>query len=186
MMKVTLKNVQISFPELFVATTPKDYPTQNPAYSAVFVFDKGGEAHKAVEEAVKAVAKEAWLKKADAKLEEFRFNKMKFPMKDGDKTDKDYLQGKMSLTAKRQKSLGKPLVLDRDKSPISEEDDKIYTGAIVNAVVDVWAQTGANEGVRCQLVGVQYAAAGERIGVSAPDVADFDEIELSDEDDGLE
>lgn len=180
-MKVVLKNVRLSFPNLFVATVPKDYPTQKPAYSASFTFDKNDDNHKKLEEAVKTVAEDMFKAKSGKKLAEFRPNKMKFPIKDGDDSEKDYLKGKMTITAKRQASLGRPLVINSDKTPLTADDDKMYGGVWVNASVEIWAQDVPNDGIRCQLLAVQFSKHGERLGGSAPTDADFEEIEVSED-----
>ena len=180
-MKVVLKNVRLSFPNLFVATVPKDYPTQKPVYSARFTFDKDSDNHKKLEEAIKTVATEMFKDKGAKKLAEFRPNKMKFPIKDGDDSEKDYLKGKMTLTAKRQASLGRPLVINSDKTPLTADDDKMYGGAWVNASVEIWAQGSPNDGIRCQLLAVQFYKDGDRLGGAAPTDADFEEIVIEDD-----
>ena len=181
-MKVVLKNVRINFPTLFKAEVPERFPNQKPSYSANFTIDKGSDNLKKLEEAIEAAAIEKWADKGKKKVAEYRANTQRFCMKDGDNTEKDYLKGKMTLTAKRQEQLGRPLVIDALKSPITIDDGKNFNGATVNASVVIWAQDGANPGIRCQLLSVQLVKEGSGGGATPTD-ADFDEITLDDEDD---
>ena len=184
--KVVLKNVMLNFPNLFKATSSPQYPTQKPSFSTQLIIPKGSDAEKVFESAVAKVAKEQWGDKAVKKLKEYRPNKMKFPARDGDDLDdKPWATGKVLLTAKRSETAGRPAVVDQLKQPVLQDDDRIYSGAVVNASVVVAAQAGQNDGIRCQLIAVQFVKHGERLsgGPTATD-ADFEEIEISD-DDGL-
>jgi hypothetical protein len=181
--KVVLRNVTLNFPNLFKATSSPQYPTQKPAFSTQLIIPKGSDAEKAFEAAVVKVAKEQWGDKADKKLKEYRPNKMKFPARDGDDLDdKPWAVGKVLLTAKRSETAGRPAVVDQLKQPMLEDDQRIYSGAVVNASVVVAAQAGQNDGIRCQLVAVQYVKNGERLagGPAATD-ADFEEIKIEED-----
>jgi hypothetical protein len=72
-------------------------------------------------------------------------------------------------------------VFDFDKSPLTEQDGKIYSGCFVTAVIDVFGhyhKKGGNR-VLAQLKGVQYAGPGEAFGGGAPASADdFDEVDV--------
>jgi len=70
----------------------------------------------------------------------------------------------MLLCAKRKESDGRPLVLNNDKSPLVKDDGRIYSGAYVNATVEVWAQAGQYTGMRCTLLGVQFNRDGDSFG----------------------
>ena len=60
----------------------------------------------------------------------------------------------MSIKASSTK---RPIVIDRDKSPLTEDDNRIYAGCRVNAVIELWAQNN-NYGKRinASLLGVQF------------------------------
>lgn len=181
--KVVLKNVTLNFPNLFKATSSPKYPTQKPSYSSQFVIVKGSDAEKALNDAIEKVAKEQWGDKAEKKLKEYRPNKMKYPARDGDDMDdKPWAAGKVLLTAKRNESVGRPVVVDQQKQPMLADDDRVYSGAVVNASVVVAAQTGDNDGIRCQLIAVQFVKHGERLsgGPAATD-SDFEEIEVEED-----
>jgi len=77
----------------------------------------------------------------------------------------------------------RPLVIDRSKSPITEDDDIIYAGCYVNAIISLWAQNnGYGKRINAQLDGVQFVKDGEPFAdnstsVSAFDAFDEDEID---------
>ena len=176
---IILRGVRLGFPNLFTATVNPQYPTQKPSYSAQFEIEKGTENDTLLFDAIKKVVTELHGPKADKKLAEYSSNKMKFPVKDGDDMDKDWAKGKVFLTAKLQKVLGQPKVIDAQKQVITSDDDRVVSGAIVNAKVVIGAQPGVNDGVRCQLQVVQYLKAGEGYGQEFDD-SDFEELEISD------
>ena len=102
----------------------------------------------------------------------------KFCLADGDTKSYDGYAGMIALSASRDAEKGKPLVLDRNKSPLSQEDGKPYAGCYVNATVEIWIQDNKwGRGVRAQLLAVQFAKDGDAFaagGVANPD--DFDEL----------
>ena len=71
----------------------------------------------------------------------------------------------------------RPTVLDRDKTPLTENDGKPYAGCYVNAVVDIYAQKGDFPGIRASVSGVQFHSDGEAFGGGRPASADeFDDV----------
>jgi hypothetical protein len=178
-MKVILKNVRLSFPELFTAG---QFQGQGPkSYSATFIVQPGSEADQAITAAIESVAKEKWLAKAPAILKNFE-SKSKCYVS-GDLKAYDGYEGNMILTAKKSEEKGRPVVIGRDKQPLTEADGKPYAGCYVNAQVDVWAQDNQfGKGVRATLVAVQFWANGDAFG-SGSASADFDAFEAGDEDD---
>jgi hypothetical protein len=74
----------------------------------------------------------------------------------------------------------RPTIIDRDKTPLVEEDGKPYAGCYVNAVVDLWYSDHPKGGkqVLGNLLGVQFAKDGEPFGSGAVDVDDeFDDLD---------
>lgn len=171
-MKVTLKNVRLSFPDIFEA---KQFKGQGKArYSATFLIEPGTANDVAVTSAINAAAKEAWGEKAKANLAKYAGDKMKMCYHDGDKTDYDGYKGMKYLSCHNQ---SRPTVLDRDKSPLTADDGKPYAGCYVNAIVDVYIQGGEYPGVRASFSGVQFVADGDAFGggrAAAPD--DFEDL----------
>lgn len=178
-MKVILKNVRLAFPDLF-EPVPFD---QNgaPRYSANFLIEKGSDNHKIIMAAIQQVATETWKAKAKAIVDSLRGNSNKFCYTDGDAKAWNGAEGCMVLAGHRREADGRPQVVGPNKAPLTAKDGKIYSGCYVNASVDIWAQDGQYQGIRCTLVGVQFAADGEAFsGAPRASSDDFDLIEGAD------
>jgi hypothetical protein len=178
-MKVKLVGVRAAFLEALFEAQEFKAGDGRPRFSATFFVTKGDANHKALSEAIKQVAAEAWKGKADAILDEIKGNSNKFCLSNGDTKNYDSAAGCMVLGAHRKKSDGRPGIYNKDKSPVTESDGVIYSGCYVNATVDIWAQT-KNEGapaIRCGLIGIQFDHDGDAFsGASTPDVDDFDDL----------
>lgn len=176
---VILREVRLGFPNLFTAVGNPNYPDQKPAYNAQFEIVKDSDNEKKLNTAITKVLKETYAEKAGKKLNEYKVNKMKYPIKDGDDMEKEWSVGKVYLTARRTKTLGSPKVINQVKEDITDED-LVPNGSIVNVKVNIACQTGPNDGVRCQLLVVQFVKKGEGF---APDIddSDFEEIEIADD-----
>jgi hypothetical protein len=178
-MKVLLKNVRVNYPNLFRATKSAKYPDQDPAYGVDLLVEKGSENDKAIEAAIKAVAAEKFGDDAAKKLKVLRPNTQKFSYKDGENFDRPDVN---ILSAKRKEASGRPVVIDRDKSPLTEADAKIYSGCYCNVSVDIWAQGSPYEGIRTQLLAIQFFKDGDKLsGGAQPTDADFEEIVIEDD-----
>ncbi len=180
---IILRNVRMGFPNLYVPVTNPQYPTQNPSYNAQFEIEKGSDNETLINKAVEKVVKEQHGLKAGKKLIEYKGNKMKYPLKDGDTMEKEWAEGKVFLTAKRQKTLGAPKIIDTGKVDIPAGDDRITNGAVVNVKVVISCQPGVNDGIRCRLEVVQYVKAGESYNTEIS-TDDFEEI-MPEEDEDL-
>jgi len=78
----------------------------------------------------------------------------------------------------------RPLVLNRDRTPLAEEDGVLYNGCYVNMKVEFWAQNHAQYGKRinAKLLGIQFAKDGEPFTPGS--VASVNEFEvITDNDD---
>lgn len=156
---------RIAFPKLFEAEA---FPgTQNKRYNAAFLIPKGGELEKAIEAAIKSEAQAKWGKVWEKTLASVRGSSNKCAWQDGDLSKYESNEGHMVLAANRQEKDGKPTVLDRDKTPLTEADGRIYAGCYVNFNVDIWAQDGQYTGIRCSLNGVQFVKDGDAFGGAA-------------------
>ena len=174
-MKVMLKQVRLSFPDLFVA---KQYEGKGDfKYSASFLIEPGSDNDKAIQAALKAAAVEKFGKRTDAVLESIRGSKQQYCYLKGDIKEYEGYQGMLVLSAKRKQKDGRPYVIDQKKTPLNEADGKPYAGCYVNASVDIWAQDGQHTGMRAGLLGVQFHSDGDAFSggaVANPD--DFNEI----------
>lgn len=175
-MKVSIKKVRGAFLNVF---EPKAIGDGEARYSGAFPIEPGSANAKALDAAVDAVAKEKWKDKAAGVLKELRSKgricyKHDALSKDGEVYDG--FEGMHSLNASNK---ARPLVLDADKSPLTQADGKPYSGCYVNLSIDVWAQDNSfGKRVNATLKGVQFHSDGDAFGGGAPASAeDFDEVE---------
>jgi len=175
-MKVKLQNVRLSFPDLYEA---KQFEGQGPFnYRASLLFDPGSQEKKDIDAAIKAVAVEKWGKKADALLAGILPNPQKCCLVDGNTKEYDGYEDKFALSASRKQEKGRPLVLDRDKTPLGQADGKPYAGCYVNATVEIWAQDNTyGKAIRAELLAVQFAKDGDAFAAgSIGNEEDFDDL----------
>lgn len=74
---------------------------------------------------------------------------------------------------------------NRDKTPVVEDDEVLYAGCYVNAIIDLWVQNnGFGKRVNANLYGIQFVKDGEQFGAGAVDVFDdFDDLDGDGSDD---
>ena len=173
MAKITLKNVRISFPSVFRKAT---FSGEETKFEATFLLNKKDQSDQIenLEEQIDDLLKE--------KLKGIKLKADKICLKDGDDIDYAGYAGNMSIKASSAK---RPLVLGRDRSPLTEEDGKIYAGCYVNAIIELWAQNNQyGKRINANLLGVQFVKDGEPFadGVAAS-VDDFDVFDDLDDDD---
>ena len=164
MEKIILRNVRLSFPSLFKRAVFEGKETK---FEATFLLPKSDEKTKALlDKAIESALTEAKVKVASDK----RF------MRDGDDSDKDGYEGNWSIKASSNRRVQ---IFDRDKTPIVEEDEILYAGCYVNAIISVWVQNNNfGKRVNANLLGVQFVKDGEPFGSGTVDVAnDFDTLD---------
>ena len=163
MSKIKMQAVRLSFPSLF--NTAKFGGEDTGKYEATFVLDKVE--HAEVIAGIKAQIERLMKEELKGKVPSD-----KLCLKDGDEMGRPEFEGKYTIKASTKK---RPLVINRDKSPITESDNIIYAGCYVNAIVSLWAQNN-NYGKRinAQLDGVQFCRDGEPFGDGAVSVNEFD------------
>jgi len=166
-MKHKLKNVRLSFPNLFQKAVFNGAETK---FEATFLLDK--EQHA---EVIAAIEKDM-AGRIKTELKGAKLPSDRKCLKDGDESEYDGYAGCMSFKAGNQK---RPLVIDRDKSPITEDDEKMYAGCYVNASVELWVQNNQyGKRINANLLGVQFVKDGEAFGGKgeSADVDDFDDM----------
>ncbi len=165
MAKITLKNVRLSFPSIFKRS---EFNGVEGKFEATFLLNKDeqGQQIDTLNKAIEAAIAEAKIK----------VSKDKRCLKDGDDIEYDGYQGCVSFKASSNK---RPTVIDRDKTPLVEDDGKPYAGCYVNAIVDVWVQDNSyGKRVNANLFGIQFVKDGEAFGSGDIDVTDdFDAID---------
>lgn len=177
--KIVLKNVRLSYEHIFTPSRFDD--SQDAKYSATFIIPK--------DHADLPALKKAFYE-AGAEKYPTAFNGGAWPrgyscaLKDA---DKDAGMDGIILAEKNPEYAGcyvlkadstrRPVILDRKKAAVAEEDGLIYSGCYINASLAAAAYEFGKmtKGVKCYLNGVQFVKDGERFGSDA--AADFDEIE---------
>lgn len=181
-MKVSIKNARIAFPALFEAKTVNG--EGEPRYSAAFIVDPASVNAKELAKALTAVAKEKWGAKADGILAELK-KKGRVCYVEGPKTNGngEVYDGFEDMHSFNASNKARPLILDRDKTPLSAADGKPYGGAFVNASVELWAQdNNFGKRINATLKGVQFVRDGDAFGGGAPaSPDDFDDLGVGEE-----
>lgn len=165
MSKIKLNNVRLSFPSIFKRS---EFNGESGKFEATFLLNKETQSDQIekLEAAIEAAIKEAKIKVPSDKR----------CLKDGDDFEYDGYAGHVAFKASTNK---RPTIIDRDKSPLVEDDGKPYAGCYVNAVVDIWIQNN-NFGKRANsnLFGIQFFKDGESFGAGDIDVTDdFEDID---------
>lgn len=171
MSKINIKSARLSFPFLFQPSTFGGESTGK--YEATFILDKKDHAEliKQIQAQVDALMKETF---------KGRIPSDKVCLKDGDEQDRPEFAGKMTIKASTKK---RPLVINRDKSPITEDDNIVYAGCYVNAIIGLWAQNNQyGKRINAQLDGVQFVRDGEPFGEGGISVDAFDAFGDDDDD----
>jgi len=167
MSNIKLKNVRLSFPFLFRKAVHKGKETK---YESTFLLDKKehADAIKAINAEIAAMLLEH---KPNPKL-----TSDKICFKDGDDGREEYA-GCMVFKASNN---SRPMVINKDKSPITQDDNIIYSGCYVNCIVSLWYQNNDfGKRINGSLSAVQFAKDGEPFvdGGSKASVDDFDVID---------
>ena len=175
--RIMLKNVVLAFPAL---AEPQSFGEGEPAYGAKFPIKPNSEQQKALEAAILAEATEAWKDKADSVLKmleedgKVAFTKKVYRSK---KTGEAYqgFDGAHYLSTRNAKT--QPTVFNQYGEELSGKSDieaKAFSGALVNASVEIWAQDNKwGRRINCSLRGVMLTGEGENVGGgSSPASAD--------------
>ena len=173
MSQIFLKNVRLSFPSLFTTAVFGGEDTNK--FDATFILDKTEHAPaiRQINEVFEELAKEKFKGKLPPED--------KLCLKNGDNTDRPELQGKFTVKASTKK---RPLVINKDKTPLVESDNVIYAGCYVNAIITLWAQDNAyGRRMNAQLDGIQYWRSGEPFGIAGVSSDEFDAFGPAPEDD---
>ena len=166
--RIMLKNIVLAFPAL---AEPQSFGEGEPAYGAKFPIKPNSEQQKAIEAAILAEAKEAWKDKADSVINmlaedgKLCFTKKVYRSK---KTGEPYqgFDGQHYLSTRNAKT--QPSVYNQYGEEVngkSEIEAKAFSGAVVNASIEIWAQDNKwGRRINCSLRGVMLTGEGENFG----------------------
>lgn len=175
--RMKLNNVRLSYVNVFEAKAMQE--GQDPKYSAQLIISKSHPQMKELKKLIYEVAKEKFPKMVTGKDYPAR---LKNPLRDGDdeRPDEEAYENCFFLNANNKK---RPTVIDRDRSPLTDDDNVIYSGCYANVIIDLFGyDTAGNKGVAASLGGVQFKRDGEPLGGRGVMADDFDEEEEMDDD----
>lgn len=196
-MKILLKNARISFADgLFNAGTPKGVPNATPKFGSDFIIDPKTSVFKQVEgkwlattmdKVILEMANDAWKGKGQAMLDSLNADKKCYrngnARVDESGSIRSGYEGTMYVSAKNKV---RPEVVDKDMSPLVQEDGKPYSGCRVNVSFDIYVLTDATKkGVHATLKAVQFAGDDESFGggvTAGAAAASFEDISVEAED----
>lgn len=172
-MKISLKDVRLAFPALFEAKTVNGEGA--PAFSAAFILTPDHPSIKELQAAIEKVGEAKWGAKWPA-VKKGMEAQDKTALHNGDsKADYEGYEGNFFVSARNKT---RPVVIDRDKTPLVEADGKPYAGCYVNASIELWAQdNNYGKRINASLRGVQFLKDGEAFaggGVASDD--EFDDL----------
>ena len=177
-MKFTARNVRLSFPKIWKAEAFANDPTSKPAFSTSFILQADdpqvGELNALIEE----LAREDWKEKAPAILAQLRA-KDDICLHDGNlKSQYEGYAGNWYVTAR---SAGKPLIIDRDRTELTEQDGRPYGGCYATVSIDVYVQDNKfGKRVNASLRGVQFVQDGDAFSGGPPaSPEEFDDLGVS-------
>ena len=177
-MKIKLIDVRLAFPALFEAKTVNG--EGDPRFSAVAIIDPKSENVKLIREAITAVAKEKWGAKADTILKELSTkDRICYAARAKTNASGDVYDGFEDMHYLNASNKVRPLVLDRNATPLTATDGKPYAGCYVIMSVELRAQdNNYGKRINATLRGVQFVRAGDAFAGGTPASADeFDDLE---------
>lgn len=181
--KLTIRNVRMAFPAIF---QPQAVGDGEPAFGSKFIVPPDHPQIDEIRKAIKTVAEAQWAEKAASVLKILEKDRKiawvegEYLNKDGDPYDG--FEGNYHLSSRSAKT--KPSAFNASNQPISEADGLIYSGAYVDAAVEIYAQDNKwGRRINCGLRGVRFVKHGESFGGGAAASADDfgDPVELDDD-----
>lgn len=173
-MKIKLENVRLAFPTLFEAKTVNG--EGEPAFSATFLMPPDHPGVTALRAAFDALGKEKWGAKWPNVKKEIE-TKDRFCLHDGDtKAEYGGFPGNWFVSSRNKT---RPLVIDKDKTPLTQQDGRPYAGCYVHASIELWCQdNNYGKRINASLRGVQFVRDGEAFaGGGAASDDEFDSVD---------
>lgn len=182
-MKVTVP-ARAAFLNVF---EPKPFENGPPTYNGKFIIDPSDKATvQKLRDAMLQVAEAKWPGKGKQTFDKMvKTGKPKNievcfveePYANGDGDPYDGFEDMFYLSAKAGEDQ-RPLVIDRDRSPLLSRDGRPYSGSYVNVQAEIWAQSNNfGKGIRATMKGIQFVKDGDAFSGGAPaSVDDFDDV----------
>lgn len=146
---IIIKNARCNWPQLYGIETKDDGQTFNPGITVILE----SKPHAAVIREIKDTIKSVILENPKLKSKPPKGEKICLRVPEDDVML--YNADNLILKAGNPKA---PLVLHKDKSRMTEADDKFYSGCRVNVKIELWGQTNKwGRRVNAKLLAVQFA-----------------------------
>ena len=183
--ELIIKNVPLFLSDLHDA---REYTAGDgkPRWSAAFVVAQGTDNDKKIRAAIEQVARETWPNDWQRKLKAMEGQKTQYCYLDGSAKLGERYAGEYILATHRYAKTRKgaantpPAIVDKNPR-VEAPRGKIYPGCLVNAKVEIYAQTGENPGIRGGFSVVQYVDEGKAFGGGGPNVDGLDDLSVADE-----
>ena len=177
--KIKLENVRIAFAHVHSPTAFQE--GQDKQFQLTALLDPSIAAHAGliaqVKESALSVYKEAWQGKKVKLIGQC------FGDADEESVEYDGFEGMFYV---RVKSKTRPVIVDRDRTPLVEEDGKPYSGCYAHVSCTLWTQDNQfGKRINGNLRGVQFVRDGDAFS-GAPNISAEDEFEVVDGDKKLD
>jgi len=163
---VHVNNARLAFADIFVPreNTGEDGKVRK-SYGCKLILAPGHPAIDQVKRAIVVAAKAKWNEKAADMLKLLTANH-KVCLLSGDLKTWDGFAGNQFVSAG---SPTRPTIVDQDRTPLTVDDGRPYSGCYVNAIIEVWAQDNKyGKRINAQLKGVQFYRHGDAFGGGTP------------------
>lgn len=177
MTKVRIENVRIGFAHLF---EPTSFPGSDDLYYQCRpIIPPKHPAVKLIDAAMLEAANEKWGDKGKTILDKLikdgkvAFLKEDYCDKNGE--PRDGYAGVYSIACSNKT---RPTVVDRDRTPLTAQDGRPYSGCFSTVIIDIWAQDNSfGRRLNASLMGVQFVKDGDAFSGGRPASADdFDDL----------
>lgn len=167
MVRIQLKNVRLSYANIWKAISPANDTTAEPKFSVALLMDKRDQKNvKMLQQAINET-----IEAGRGKLGNVNPRKLDKGVRDGDEkfvnetddTILDGYEGHWYINAKAGEN-HPPQIVDNRRRPITEES-KVYSGCFANVFIETYAyKNQGNAGVGFGLLGIQKTSDGEPLG----------------------
>lgn len=169
MSKFKMSDVRLSFPAIFQKAKFEGVETK---YESTFLLNKETQADQieVINGVIEDFVKQQFPNGAPKSLKYTCFI-------DGDTKDYDGYENHMAFKGASNRRF---TIIDRDKTPLVEEDGKLYAGCFVNAICSLWYSDHPRGGKQIlgNLHGIQFYRDGEAFGEGVTDTTDeFDDFD---------
>jgi hypothetical protein len=177
-MRLIIEKARVSFANSLF--TPQKNDNGKLSYNCHLLIPKTDEGTvRLVIETMRKVAIDKWGNEGGKILKGLKAAGRVFMRKGDEKPDYEGYEGMIFLSVRSHGT--KPKLLNKDKSPVTEEQGTLYSGCYVYAVLEVYAQDHKTYGKRinCSIGGLMVIEDGESLGITTrasdedfPDIAD--------------